>query len=73
MAELPDGGHLLAAIDELVAVAVAGDLASSTFGSSWPSLLITLRVPNSGGHVAQTAPRLAVARKATSVSGMLGR
>ena len=31
-----------------------------------------LRGPNSGGQAAHTAPRLAVARKATSVSGMFG-
>ena len=44
--------HLLAPVDELVAVAVAAT-ANSTVGWSWPSRLRTLRGPNSGGHVAQ--------------------
>ena len=34
---------------------------------------ITLRAPNSGAHAAHVAPRLAVARNATTVSGMFGR
>ena len=48
-------------------------MASSTFGSIWPKRASTLRAPNSGAHAAHVAPRLAVARKATSVSGMFGR
>ena len=47
--------------------------ASSTFGSSCPNRSSTLRGPNSEAQVAQIAPRLAVARNATSVSGMFGR
>jgi hypothetical protein len=46
---------------------------SSSFGSIWPKRPSTLRAPNSGAQVAQTAPRLAVAMKATSASGMFGR
>jgi hypothetical protein len=34
---------------------------------------MTLRAPNSGAQLAQTAPRLAVAQNAMNVSGMLGR
>ena len=34
---------------------------------------MTLRAPSSGAQLAQTAPRLAVAVKAMTVSGMFGR
>ena len=47
--------------------------ASSTVGSSCTRRSITLRAPSSGAQLAQTAPRLAVAANATTVSGMLGR
>ena len=42
-------------------------------GSIWPNRSTTLRAPNSGAQLAQIAPRLAVARNATTVSGMFGR
>jgi hypothetical protein len=43
-----------------------------TLGSIWENRCTTLPVPNSGAQLDQTAPRLAVARKATRVSGILG-
>ena len=46
--------------------------ARRTVGSIWPRRSITERVPNSGAQLDHTAPSEAVARKATSVSGMLG-
>ena len=46
---------------------------ASTAGSSCTRRSTTLRTPSSGAQLAQTAPRLAVAANATSVSGMFGR
>ena len=45
---------------------------SRASGDCWKRAT-TLAVPNSGAQEAHTAPRLAVARKATIVSAMLGR
>ena len=48
-------------------------MVNSTVGSICANRSMTLRAPNSGAHAAQVAPRLAVARNATTVSGMFGR
>ena len=45
----------------------------STFGSIWRKRSSTLSTPNSGGQLDQMAPRLAVARKATTASTPFGR
>jgi hypothetical protein len=46
---------------------------SNTLGSIWAKRSTTLRAPKSGEHDDQTAPRLAVARKAATASGTFGR
>ena len=47
-------------------------MAISTFGSICRKRSITLDIPNSGEHADHMAPIEAVARNATTVSGMLG-
>ena len=54
-----DLGHLLTAVDLASPRTGSPRQRRRTFGSSWPSRWRTLRTPNSGGHVAQIAPRLA--------------
>ena len=64
---------LLAAVDRAVAKAVAGDGQQHGRARAARAGRSTLRAPSSGAQLAQTAPRLAVAANATSVSGMFGR
>ena len=47
--------------------------AISTLGSIWRKRSSTAWLPMSGAHTLHTAPMLAAARKATMVSGTLGR
>ena len=65
--------RLLAPVDLLVPVPIAGDRQEDLRLELAEAVDGRCATPNSGGHVAQIAPRLALARKPTSVSGMFGR